>query len=287
MPVSGWPAPAATLWDPTAASKAAMILLADGIGGDLQALLAGIYQIGGAGVPIVGGAAGDDRRLVKTFVMHDDAVLEDGAVAVWVDSDHDLTVVARHGWQSVSLPMFVTSVDGTLVREIGGRPANEVFSAYIPQPRAAQDDQPHSESPTGLVPENWHTAHALGLIEPDGTRMIRGCYFGPDGLLRTFAPLPSLGSVEVVSCTADDLLGVTESVAEEALGDRVEQARLLLTFSCVARLDILGGRAAEEAGRLRDAAHGARTVGFYTYGEFARTAGVSGFHNATLAAVAL
>ena len=58
-------------------------------------------------------------------------------------------------------------------------------------------------------------------------------------------------------------------------------------FSCVARYDILGDRSPEEPRRLQEAAHGARTFGFYTYGEFARTTSVAGYHNATVAALAL
>jgi hypothetical protein len=52
-------------------------------------------------------------------------------------------------------------------------------------------------------------------------------------------------------------------------------------------MDILRERGAEEAARLQEAAGPVPTFGFYTYGEFARTTGVSGYHNATLTALAL
>jgi hypothetical protein len=62
---------------------------------------------------------------------------------------------------------------------------------------------------------------------------------------------------------------------------------VVLAFSCIARLDLLGERCGEEATLLHEAAGGAATFGFYTYGEFARTASIAGYHNATLAALAL
>ncbi len=52
-------------------------------------------------------------------------------------------------------------------------------------------------------------------------------------------------------------------------------------------MEILQTRAGEEAARLQKAADTVRTFGFYTYGEFARSAGIAGYHNATIAAIAL
>ena len=46
-------------------------------------------------------------------------------------------------------------------------------------------------------------------------------------------------------------------------------------------------RAAEEAQVLQAAAGAVPTVGFYSYGEYGRTRGVLGTHNATLTALAL
>lgn len=261
--------------DPQEGAHSALLLLADGLGGDLQLLLSGIYRVTGARVPVVGGAAADDRKMTQTFVFHDNQVLADGAVAVWIESDHPLKVVARHGWHAVTLPMIITRVDGQIVHEVGGRPAAEIYREHADAARVAD---------TGL-PDGYHSSHAFGLIEADGSHLIRGAFTGPDDLLRTFAPLPPYGAVEVVSCRPDDLLDVTEEVVTEALAG--QDAHLLLTFSCVARLDILGARTSEEVARLQAAAGAVRTFGFYTYGEFARTNSVAGFHNATITAIAL
>jgi hypothetical protein len=89
----------------------------------------------------------------------------------------------------------------------------------------------------------------------------------------------------VVSSRPDDLLLVADQIVPRALDAR--DARIVLLFSCVARWDVLADRGPEEAIRLQAAAGEASTFGFYTYGEFARTSSVSGYHNATLAAIAL
>ncbi|GAA1790936.1 hypothetical protein GCM10009682_11180 [Luedemannella flava] len=256
----------------------ALLVLSDGLTGDQQELLNGIHRVTGVAVPVVVGAAGDDRRLARTFVLRDDRVLTDAAVAVWIGSPRPLTVVSGHGWQPTGLPLLVTGVDGPVVREISGRPALEVYREHFRYDDAA--DEIDSDRGGG-----YHSAHAFGLIQPDGSLLIRGAFVDDDGQLRTFAPLPPYAAVQVVSCGPDDLLDVGDATLAAAL-DRPD-ASVALVFSCVARLDILAGRGAEEARRLQAVAGTVPTFGFYTYGEFARTTSVVGYHNATIAAVIL
>jgi hypothetical protein len=281
----------------------ALMILADGLAGHHHALLAGVHKVTGAGVPVVGGAAADDRLLTRTWVFAGDRVLEDGAVAVWIASPWPLNVVAAHGWRPTGLPMLVTKVDGQVVHELGGRPAAEVFrSCFHDHHPPEVDGTPcrcpccaHAELKCARTTEasqdgahrheGYHATHALGVMEPDGSQLIRGAYVGDDGQLRTFCPLPVYSAVQVVSSRPDDLLEVADEVVPRALDGR--DASIVLLFSCVARWDVLGDRGPEEAVRLQAAAGDSSTFGFYTYGEFARTSSVSGYHNATLAAIAL
>jgi hypothetical protein len=260
---------------PERAPHGALILLADGLAGDQQTLLNGIHRVTGAAIPVVGGAASDDHKLVETFVFHDDRVLTDAAAAVWIASDKPLHVVAGHGWEPVGLPMLVTKQDGTAVHELGGRPAIDVF---------LEDLRDHDQmAEPGTV--RWHTHRAFGLIEPDGTQLIRAAYIDEDDVIQTFSPLPPYAAVQIVSCEQDDLLDVSDDIVKQALDGA--DAAVILVFSCVASMDILAERACEEAVRLQKAAGGVPTFGFYTYGEFARTTSVAGYHNATVTALAL
>jgi len=264
---------------PDRAPYSALIMLVDGMAGHQQALLNGIHKVTGAAIPVVGGAASDDRALSRTWVFHDGQVLADGgAVGIWVNAPWPLAVIADHGWRPVGLPLLVTKVDGLVVHEIAGRPAVDVFREHFRYDEIDQD--------LGWVRNpGYHSAHAFGLIEPDGSLLIRGAYLDDDGMLRTFSPLPTYSPVQIVSCQPDDLLAVTPGIVARALTGR--NAAVILAFSCVARLDILRDRGPEEAVLLQDAAGDVQTFGFYTYGEFARTSSVAGYHNATLATIAL
>jgi hypothetical protein len=99
-------------------------------------------------------------------------------------------------------------------------------------------------------------------------------------------PPPPGSEVRVMSGSVDSLLDVVGEVGGACLGSR-RNAGVLLAFSCAARACIFGARAPEEARRLQDSAGDVPTFGFYCCGEFARTTGVLGTHNATLTAIAL
>ena len=256
---------------------ATVLLFADGLAPEQQALVTGIHRVTGAAIPVVGGGAADDRRLQETFVLYNDRVVADTAVAVWIASDRPVPVQVGHGWHAIGLPLLVTSVEGQIVREIAGRPARDVFEEHIRQGDTDELDR--------VRPGGYYSTHAFGLVEPDGSHLIRGVFMDTDGNIRTFAPLPVYSAIQIVACEPDDLLAVSHSIAEESVagGD----AGLVLVFSCVARLDVLQERGPEEAERLQAAAGTVPIFGIYTYGEFARTSSVAGYHNSTVAAVAL
>jgi hypothetical protein len=261
-----------------ASAHAAALLITDSLLGDLQQFVQGVYRITGPQVAIVGGAAGDEQEFVQSSIFHNDAILDKGALVLWIASDRPLRVVSRHGWQPIGAPLLVTGAAGTEIAELGGRRAAEVYEDQL---SLAND----------LAPDAFWTVsimHPFGLTQPDGRHVIRVARAKtPNGTLQIHGCSPSVGSaVNVMGGSVEGLLSVTEEVVSEALQDRPD-ASVLLTFSCAARAMIYGGRAPEEAQRLQAAAGDVPTFGFYCCAEFARTAGVLGTHNATLTAVAL
>jgi hypothetical protein len=87
----------------------------------------------------------------------------------------------------------------------------------------------------------------------------------------------------------DSVLAATDAACVAAL-DALEGREPLgvLAFDCIARRGVLGETGIQrEVDRIAEHAHGAPVAGFYTYGEIARTHGMSGFHNQTLVVLAL
>ena len=258
---------------------AAILLFADALLGDLQQLVQGVYRITGPKIAIAGGAAGDDQKFVRPFVFHNEQIIEDGAVALWIAAQQPLHVVTRHGWQPIGIPMLVTRAEGTEVIEIGGRPA---VLAYEEQLGLSPGELPADRF--------WDTSilHPFGLLQSDGTSVIRVARAKTaQGTLRIQGCVPPAGSaVQVMAGTIDTLLNVVEEVVATSL-EKLPEAGVLLAFSCAAREMIFRERAPEEPLRLQEAAGDIPTFGVYCCGEFARTAGVLATHNATLTTLAL
>ena len=258
---------------------AAVLLLADSLLGDLQQFIQGVYRVTGPKVTLAGGAAGDEQKFVETFVFHDGAVVEEGAVALWIASERPLHVVTRHGWEPMSVPMLVTQAEGTEIIELGGRPAALVYEEQL------------GLAPGQLSAEKfWETSicHPFGLVQSDGSTVIRIARSKTEqGALKIQGCVPPPGSaVQVMSGTLDKLLQIVDEVAITALKAH-PQPGVLLAFSCAARAAIFGESTSEEVRMLQAAAGEIPIFGIYCCGEFARTAGVLATHNATLTALAL
>jgi hypothetical protein len=262
---------------------AALLLLTAAFGGDQQDVVRGIHRVAGARVPIVGGAAGDDLRFSEMSLLHGDEVLHDAAVAVWIEGERPFRVVTGHGWRATGTPLIVTGSRGGRITEIGGRPALAVYREQLGTEVERLEHEPFFMVTMG---------HPLGLLQPDGSTVIRVIgdpeavgEADPDSLV-TNGPVPEGSAVQVMGGSAADLLAVVPDLARAAL-EGVDNAGALLAFSCGVRQAMLGPEVASEARLLQDAAGDVTTFGFYTYGEFARTRGVLGFHTASLAAIAL
>ncbi len=259
-----------------------LLLLSCGRTGDQQHLVNGAHQVLGSLVPIVGGAAAVDREEAETAVFFGDRVLEDSAVGVLIGSDEPIRISRRHGWRAHGVPLLVSDSEGTLIRSIGGRPAVEVVREVLRQADEERGEPVDGRGEDGMT-RLGARGRCFGIIEPDGSHLLRGGVITDGGEVRTWAPFPPYSTIQIMSCDNEALVGACDDVAGDLVGDTA----LILAFSCLARFEMLGRQAGEEAARLQAAALPARTFGFYTYGEFARTVSPLGFHNATITAIGL
>lgn len=257
----------------------AMILLADCMAGDLQQLFLGAYKVVGPTTAIVGGAAGDELQFKACYVFDDDAVVEQGAVAVWIASDRPLSAATRHGWNPIGEPLLVTRAEGTEIIELNGRPA-----------AAAYEEQLGIGAERLRAEAFWDHSmyHPFGILQMDGSTIIRAARAKTprDSLLIQACVPPAGSAVTVTEGSSDSLLAVVGEVAREALEVNPD-AGAILAFSCAMRARIMKDRTPEEARALQAAAGGVVVAGIYCCGEFARTAGTLGTHNATLTVLAL
>ena len=261
----------------------ALLLLTDGLGGNQQEIVRGAYGVLGAGVPLVGGCAGDGLKMQQTFQLYDDRALTDAAVGAAIVSDAPIGIGVRHGWRRVGEPMLVAASSGNRVHRLDDRPALDVYLERLDAPAEARID-PAAFTAFALT-------HPLGLSRRTGEEQVRfvGEANFDDRSLGCIAEVPQGGLAWFMEGDEQSVLAATDSACEAALAalDGAEPLALV-AFDCIARRGVLGPDGIRrEIDRVTEHANGAPVAGFYSYGEIARTSGVTGFHNQTLVVLAL
>jgi hypothetical protein len=254
-----------------------LLVLSDGLAGDQQEIVRGAYGVLGAGVPLVGGCAGDDLKMTRTFQLHGDRVVTDSVVAAGIASDAPLGIGVHHGWRRVGEPMLVTASAGNRVYTLDDQPALDLYLEHLGVNEPAGCDQ---ERLARLA-----LTHPLGLGRPSGedqVRFIGGGDFA-ERSLSCIAEVPQGALVWIMEGDARSVLEATDAAGGDALAKLDGRPPLgMLAFDCIARRGVLGDEGIRaEIDRLATIA-GAPVAGFYTYGEIARTRGLRGFHNQTL-----
>lgn len=256
-----------------------LILLTDGLTPDQREIARGAYEVTTAMIPFVGGAAGDDLRWEETHTFGEGRVLANGILAVWINSAEPMGVSVDHGWHPVGRPMLVTRSEGTVVHELDGRPALE---AYLAEQGGELDP---------ADPEFFHSllAYPVGLPNARGRYDVRQlhAYLPEGGGINLNTGVTEQSILQVMSSDSQSLIDGASRAAHEAVRPLARKARLALVFSCGSRVPLLGDRMPDEVAAISEALDGVPVCGFYTYGEFARTTGSSGFHNSSVSILAI
>lgn len=263
--------------------NAVLMLFTDSVLPDQEEILRGVYEVVGASVPLVGGAAADRWATDRTFQLHGDRVLSGAVVGVRLRSDAPLVAAVGHGWRPVGEPMVVTRCDEGRVYTLDDEPALDVYLRRL-----------------GAPPETYLDADAFtefALTRPIGVERrsgpeVRNLATETDLVGRTIGgggQLPSGGLTWIMAGDDESILEAVTRTCDEAVAGLGERPPLgLLTFSCLALRSVLGADGTRREAQLIGAAAGdAPFAGFYTCGEIARIRGIDGFHHQTFVVLAI
>lgn len=259
-----------------------LMVLSDGLAGDQEEVVRGVHRAVGAGVRLVGGCAGDDLKMKSTLQLCGDEVLSNSVVAAAITSDGPFGIGVRHGWRRVGEPMVVTSSYDNRVFTLDDRPALDTYLDRLEAPAAAYVE---ADAFTRFA-----LTHPLGVSRRRGeeVRFVAEADFEMRSLV-CIANVAQGGLAWFMEGDESSVLAATDAACGEALADLGDQPPIgLIAFDCIARRGVMGDEGIQrEVDRLATLAAGAPLAGFYTYGEFARTSGRSGFHNQTLVVLAV
>jgi len=259
-----------------------LLLLADGLVGDQMEVVRGAYEQAGAGIPLVGGCAGDDLAMQQTHQIFGDAVYTGAVVTAAISSDRPIGIGVRHGWEVRGESMLVTSSQGVVVETLDDLPALDMYLNRFDAPENVRTDE------QAFI--DFAVTRPLGIRRRD--RMEIRFVAGADFERRTvhcIAEVPQGGLAWAMTGDVETVLSATDDACAEALAVLGDTEPLgLVMFDCIARRSVLEEAGTDaEVSRMRHHANGAPISGFYTYGEIARTRGAGGFHNQTLVVLAI
>ena len=255
--------------------RTGIVLLDPLAGHGEEAALILANQLGDA--PLVGGAAGDDLAMAKTWVGVGSRVLSDAIAVLTIFSRVKLGIGVKHGHLPLSKQLTVTRTDGSVVLEIDHRPAWDV---WLENTKLRATD-------LGIDPNENPGAYLL--------RFEAGLRVGHEYKVRApLAPKPHGGILFATSMPEGSVFQIMESDSSAQVDSAVAAARAAhlglggarvagaLVFDCICRKLILGDGFAPMIARVAEELGNVPLAGFETYGEIAMNSGdMSGFHNTT------
>jgi len=265
------------------AHQRVLVMLTDGTVPDQEEILAGAYGTVGASVPMIGGSASADPALDRPYQLHGREVLREGAVGAVIASDGPLGFGLRHGCRTVGEPMIVTrSLKGD-VHTLDDRPALTAYLERYGAPARTYTDPGTFSGFAQRRPIGIRRRHGVEV------RAVTSSVGLSQGRLRASGEVPEGGLVWLMEGDEESAYAAAGQAcrqAVDALGDAPPLG--LLAFDCVSRYHLFGAEGLrKEIDRMVEQCDGGPLVGLYTWGEIMRVRGLNGYHNHTVAVLAV
>ncbi|MDP3118892.1 MAG: GGDEF domain-containing protein [Sulfuricurvum sp.] len=228
----------------------AVILFADGLLCNGDAILDGFYDYSNKNIIISGGMASDNHEFKNTWLIHNKEIFEGGLVAVAL-SNPDLHVFHAYnlGWYPLGKEMSITKAQGNRVYEIDNMPIQEVYAKYLGD--QVVDKMPGStvEFPLIFERNGVYIARSMVHVYEDGSGLFAGNI--PMNRKVRFG----IGHHELLNKKSIENYRLACASSVEAL----------FVYACSARKMYFGSELEFEFDSL---AQVAPLSGFFTYGEF-------------------
>jgi len=222
----------------------------------------------GKKLKVVGGLAGDDFTLTKTYQYHDGEVFSEGITWALLQGKGDVMVGVTHGCVPLGVEARVSRAQEDVIFEIDGRPATKFLDEYL----APEDVRVHARSLGASLSLGFKAPREI--VNEYDEYVIRGLRSRDEatGVVSLYANVPG-PSVRLMRRDPEKMAeGIEELIGrmKQGLGDK--RPAVVLQFECLAR----GKHMFREDDKMRllgmlQAPFGREVpwIGFYCYGEIA------------------
>lgn len=235
-----------------------VFMLYEGLHVNGSELVAGMRSVLPAHVGLTGGLAGDGDRFASTFALHGTVPGRVRGVALGLYGERvRVRCASLGGWDVFGPERVVTKSRANVLYELDGRPALELYKAYLGD-YAARLPASALLFPLRVGPQRG----GQGLV-----RTILACDEA-DGSMTFAGNVPEGSFAQLMRANLDRLIEGAEGAAEATLRDGPWVPELAVLISCVGRKLVLRQHVEEEVLAVRRVYGPAtRCAGLYSYGE--------------------
>jgi len=259
--------------------------LTDGLSGNGSEVVRGILDELGKHFVIVGGGAGDDARYKETYQYMDDSVFSDSVVGLGLSGNFKYSVGVKHGWVPIGTPMRVTKSEGSILHELDGKPAIQLYKDYFGEEKAKEIEE--------TVLAELALSYPIGIKVPESDEFLLRAPFFVDkkGSITCGGEVPEGSEVRLMLGSREEAIAAARSAAKKAVDELDGKPKAVLIFNCHVRDKFFRKLASQEISAIQEiVGKDTPMLGIYTYSEQAPLAGEtrnieackSAFHNETV-----
>lgn len=257
------------------------MLFLDGLAGKGEETVLAAASILGPMVKFSGGAAGDDLNFKQTKVFGNGLALTDAVSLCFMASSKPIIISVKHGHKPLSPPLRITKAKESILYEIEGKPALDVWKYYLKDKvkEAGMDFATmHADDISKIL-----LKHEAGLLTGSDYKMRFPSSSNPDGSLNFVCTIVEGSVIQIMDSNDDEQIKSAKQAAQIAISN-AKGAKIAgaIIFDCVCRSMLLKDKFQDAIDEIKKTLGDIPLIGFETYGEVAMEMNqLSGFHNAT------
>jgi len=232
-----------------------MFVFVDGLSKNINAVIMGLFENYGLSINYIGGGTGSLTFEQKPSVFTNNGLMQDCAVVATTTLKSSIGV--KHGWEAISEPMNVTLSEANIIKEIGYKPAFEVYKEIV-----------ESASNRVFNDDNFFDiakSYPLGIDKLSGDRVVRDpIMLDEDKNLVCVGDIATNSFISILNGTNESLVtAATQAKNETSMGE----PNFTLFIDCISRVLFMDDEFSKELNAIYE--EGDILIGALTLGEIA------------------
>lgn len=240
------------------------LVMPDGLTASAFNVLECFGELLGDNVPVVGGMSADrvggSKDTYSTFQFCGEQVYSNAVPVLLFSGPIAYSLGVESGWSPIGKKMTVTKSEGSVLYELDGKPAFDLYVHYL------GDVMKENISGIGSYPL---AVYETGL-EKYYLRVARAADT-ETGVITFLGEIPEGAEVQITQAVRDEVIGGVDQAVQKALDNypnKEKDPSLAMMFSCTGRKIALGTKVKEEVARVKKGVlDDLPMTGFYTFGE--------------------